>query len=66
METCYSIAYTLAYIAHTLQRCNWLKVNGGAQLETNIWQVLIGLESKTEASIKQPQTEIKYNMLVAD
>lgn len=49
-----------------LERCNCFKVNGGPQLEANIWQVLIGLESETEASIKQPQTEIKCNMLVAD
>lgn len=40
--------------------------NRGPQLGTHIWQVLIGLESETEASIKQPQTEIKQDMLVAD
>lgn len=48
------------------QRCRYFKDDGGPQLETNIWQVLMGLESETEASIKQPQTEIKYDMLVAD
>lgn len=42
------------------------KLSGGPQLETCIWQVLIGLEHKAEASIKQPQTEIKHNMLVTD
>lgn len=62
----YIIDFSLTYIAHTHERCNCFKVNGGPQIETNIWQVLIGSESKTEASIKQPQTEIKYNMLVAD
>lgn len=57
----------LAYIARTLRDVIASKSMAvGPQLETNIWQVLIGLESKTEASIKQPQTEIKHNMLVAD
>lgn len=67
-NTCSSIALPLHIGLHCMytEQGNCFKVNGGPQLETNIWQVLIGLESKTEASIKQPQTEIKYNMLVAD
>lgn len=60
------LIYTAAYIARTLERLNCSKVNGGPQLENTHLASLIGLESKTGASVKQPQTEIKCNMLVAD